>query len=80
MNLAKICAYRLPDGARIEECVQKNGISLWAVRQWSECLNGSGEWEDEPNPSSRDDTFFARCRFFNVETAYETWHKKFLAN
>ena len=35
----------------------------WAVRWMGECLNSDGEWEYEPIPSSREDDFFARCRF-----------------
>lgn len=35
----------------------------WAIRQNGRCLNKDGEWEYEPMPSSRDEDFFARCRF-----------------
>lgn len=36
---------------------------VWAVRKSGWCLNRDGEWEYEPIPSSRDDEFFARCRW-----------------
>ena len=35
----------------------------WAVRQGCRCLNKDGGWEIEPQPSSRDDEFYSRCRF-----------------
>jgi hypothetical protein len=41
----------------------KPPVDTWAVRQRGWCLNRDGEWEHEPIPSSRDDTFFGRCRF-----------------
>ena len=41
----------------------------YAVRQHGRCLNKSGEWEYEPMPSSRDDEFYARCRFDSFEDA-----------
>jgi hypothetical protein len=41
----------------------------WAVRRLDRCLNHEFEWEWEPQPSSRDDEFFARCRFECKEEA-----------
>jgi hypothetical protein len=41
----------------------------WAVRQGGNCLNNEGEWEYEPMPSSRDDDFYARCRFNSLRDA-----------
>lgn len=35
----------------------------WAVKDGSNVLNKSGEWEYEPIPSSRTDTFIDRTRF-----------------
>jgi hypothetical protein len=45
-------------------------------RKWAVCLGGNvlnkeGEWEWEPQPSSRDDDFFKRCRFDSAEEAYQ---------
>jgi hypothetical protein len=51
----------------------------WAVRRNSACLNKDGEWEYEPLPSSRDDDFYARCRFESLEiavAAYESANDK----
>jgi hypothetical protein len=45
----------------------------WAVRQLSHCLNRDGEWEYQPQPSSRDDAFYARCRFDSLEQALATF-------
>lgn len=73
MEQAAVCAYRLPDGAKIEEAKQRDGASLWAIRRNGECLNKAGEWEDEPLPSSRDDAFLSRCRWSTPEAAYEVW-------
>jgi hypothetical protein len=42
----------------------------WAIRsEGSMCLNHHGEWEWEPQPSSRDDEFFARCRWPDLAEA-----------
>jgi hypothetical protein len=41
----------------------------WAVRQNSSCLSKDGEWEYEHRPSSRDDEFYARCRFDSLDEA-----------
>lgn len=45
----------------------------WAVRRMSACLNRDGEWEYEPMPSSRDDEFYARCRFDSLKHAVATF-------
>jgi hypothetical protein len=41
----------------------------FAVRQGGCCLTLIGHWEEEPIPSSRDDAFYARCRFPTLEAA-----------
>lgn len=41
----------------------------YAVRRHGRCLNKSAEWEYEPMPSSRDDEFYARCRFDSFQEA-----------
>ncbi len=53
-------AYRLPGGrGRIEE----RDEDRWAIVNGGCCLNTDGEWEVEPQPSSRTDEFKARTRF-----------------
>lgn len=75
MEKALVCAYRLPGGARLEEAIQRDGCSLWAVRNSGNCMAHDGQWEWEPQPSSRDADFMARCRFATVEEAYLTWER-----
>jgi hypothetical protein len=52
----------------IERCEGRQGIT-WAARRLGQCLNRQGEWEYEPQPSSRDEEFLARCRFETKEQA-----------
>lgn len=47
----------------------------WAVRRMSSCLAKDGEWEYEPIPSSRDDAFYASCRFDSLEEALAAYDK-----
>ena len=47
----------------------------WAVRFSGRVLNTSGEWEWEPQPSSRDDEFYARCRFGSLEAALQAYDR-----
>lgn len=64
LNPARISlTYGLYDGPR------------YVVRQLSYCLNRDGEWEYEPQPSSRDDAFIDRCRFRSLDEAAETLRK-----
>lgn len=76
MKLAQVSAYSLPDGTRIEATPQRRGPARWAVRNgFGSCLNSSAQWEDEPSPSSRDDEFFARCRWDTAQEAYAAWER-----
>lgn len=45
----------------------------WAVRRRGSCLAKDGEWELDPIPSSRDDGFYARCRFDSLDDAIAAW-------
>lgn len=38
----------------------------WAIMGDGSCLNHHGDWEWEPQPSSRTDEFFARCRWSDL--------------
>ena len=63
-----ISAYTLiPDGAdhhdAIEVVLRHYEKDQWAIVRLGQCLNRDNEWEWEPQPSSRDDDFYARCRF-----------------
>ncbi len=75
-----VAAYALPDGALLERCAQRDGSFKWAVRRngGGSVLNYQGEWEYEPQPSSRDAEFLTRCRFESAEAAYSAWaaHKE----
>lgn len=73
---ATVAAYRLPDGSRLEEALQRDGSVLWVIRNQSQgCMAKDGQWEWEPRPSGRNDAFMARCRFATVQEAYETWER-----
>lgn len=54
---------------------QRDGESLWAIYDHGANLNLDGEWELEPQPSSRDGDFIRRCRFSSPEEALAVWHK-----
>ena len=43
---------------------------MWAVKWFSDVLAKDGTWGWEPLPSSRDDEFYARCRFDTIEEAW----------
>lgn len=58
--------------------VQSNGILRWVVRRQVEglCLNKSGNWVLEPNPSNRENAFIERTRFASVEEALDAYKKR----
>lgn len=53
----------------IDRCRQADDSFKYAIRKTSSCMNKKGEWEYEPIPSSRDEDFYARCRFESLEEA-----------
>ena len=57
----------------LERARRREHPDRWAVRKFGSALNRDGEFEFEPMPSSRDDAFFARCRFDTVEQALSAW-------
>ena len=79
MEKAKVTAYELPDGARIERVSQRDGTYKWAVRFFGDCLNSNGEYEEEFSPSNRTDDFMKRCRFDSAESAYKAWERSLTA-
>jgi len=44
---------------------------MWAVKWSGNNLAKDGTWEYEPLPSSRDDEFYARCRFDTLQEAWD---------
>lgn len=75
--------YRLPTPAdftkeTLERVGRPGGPDRWAIRDGRFCLNKSGCWEHEPLPSSRDEAFYARCRFDTAAEALAAWDR--LAN
>jgi hypothetical protein len=64
-----VCSYDAGDDVRIEAAQQRDGSVLWAIRRSRSVLNKEGEWEYEPMPSSRDEEFFARCRYASATEA-----------
>lgn len=71
----EVAAYMLPGDAKLERCRQRDGSYRWAIRRYGDCMNSDGEWEYEPQPSSRDDSFMDRCRFNSAEDAYTVFSK-----
>jgi hypothetical protein len=47
----------------------------WAVRHGSMCLTLAAKWVYEPLPSSRDDDFYAKCRFDSLDAALAAYDK-----
>jgi hypothetical protein len=45
---------------------------MWAVRHIGAVLDKDGDWEVEPQPSSRDDEFYDRARFDTFAEALES--------
>lgn len=58
---------------RLEEVDQGSGPVRYAIRQGGNCLGIDGQWEWEPQPSSRDAEFMARCRFNTTDEAMAAW-------
>ncbi len=44
---------------------------MWKVTNGSATLDHDGNWEVEPQPSSRDAEYYARCRFDTLEQAWQ---------
>lgn len=58
-----------PAGHIRELHVEWRGDDAWAIVDPGFNLNHEGDWEWEPRPSSRDDEFFARCRWPSAREA-----------
>jgi len=47
-----------------------NAVARWSIYASSaSCLNRDGWWEIERQPSSRDEAYFARCRYASLDEA-----------
>lgn len=65
------CAYDIPGhpGTKIERRYSSGqryadpGDDTWAITRFETVLNRAGEWEYEPQPSSRTEDFIARTRY-----------------
>lgn len=56
--------------------IDDRGKGKWAiVNGFGDVLNKDGEWEWEPQPSSRDAAFFERCRYSSAAEAYQFYLK-----
>lgn len=75
MPLATISAYDVPGDVTLRRVASRHGPARWAVYHHGSCLSHAGEWEFEPQPSSRDDEFLDRCRFTTPEEAYAAWQR-----
>jgi hypothetical protein len=61
--------------AFVERVANIEGPDRFAIRRLGDCLNKNGEWEWEPNPSTRDAAFFARCRWATKEEAFAAFRE-----
>jgi hypothetical protein len=52
---------------------EAGNVIAWAVVSYDEVLNKSGEWEWEPQPSSRTDEFKKRTRFATTGEALNAY-------
>lgn len=70
-------SYRLGGDDRfpilLERTPQRDGPDRWAIRQMGYAMNRQGEWDYEPSPSNRTDTFFKQFRWDNAEQAAADW-------
>jgi hypothetical protein len=67
------CEWRLGppglDELRIVERAQRDGTLRYAVKWGGWVATRDGDWEREPQPSSRDEVFIASTRFVDWEDA-----------
>ena len=61
-------------GARIERTSRVDRSPSFAVRMHGNCLSRDGEWELEPQPSSRDQAFLDQHRWSNLAEAERALH------
>lgn len=61
--------HRFHENVHIEERQQRDGSFLYAITRMGDVMARDGEWEYEPQPSSRDDDFISRTRYTSFEVA-----------
>ena len=73
--------YQLQGGTRrdvadvvLRRMPQITGRDKWAIIDHGAALNKDGEWEIEPQPSSRIEVYLRRCRFDSMAQALEFWN------
>jgi hypothetical protein len=54
---------------RIAAMTQRDGRTLYAVREGPWCANKASQWEIEPLPTTRRADFIRRCRWTDFEDA-----------
>lgn len=53
--------------------VEQRGDDKWAIVQHGMTLNKDGQWEYEPQPSSRDEDYLQRNRYDGADAALAAW-------
>lgn len=70
-------SYRLGGDDRfpitLERAAQRDGPDRWAIRQAGQAMNRKGQWDFEPSPSNRTESFFKRFRWESAEQAAADW-------
>ncbi|MBK6616271.1 hypothetical protein [Ottowia sp.] len=79
MPLAEVCAFRLPDGSRIER-TNRGKQELWAVFKDGRVLDTGGKWQWSRVPARGDDAYLQTCRYASAELAYSAWQATWKAS
>lgn len=61
------------ESVRLCRMYQHDNSERWAIRRLGFTLNRDGEWEFEPQPSSRDDDYMQRNRYMTITEALHVW-------
>ena len=73
VSIAAYVVSRIPDDSPDHSVwsvrVEAVGPGRWAVRNMRRCLNKQGEWEYEPQPSSRTEEWLSTVRWDDVDEA-----------
>ena len=70
----QIKSFEIDDNWSIVKTSKKGEPETWCIRNmFGTCLNKSGDEEEEPSPSNRDEAFLSRCRFSSAKEAFSLW-------